>query len=174
MKKSVLTLFAALFATVAFSQRVTKGGSQINAGIGLTSGWGVPFYGGFDYGVHKDITVGAQVSYASTNRNFGYGTNNIAGTWFGVGANVNYHFNTVFEMPNEWDVYAGLTLAYNSFSWGYPNGYPVNYRVGSSSGIGFAGQIGARYYFSNKFGINLEFGGGSVASGGKFGVSFRL
>lgn len=174
MKKSILTLLAIAFATVAFSQRVLKGESQVNAGVGFTSGWGVPFYGGFDYGVHKDVTVGAQVTYASTNKNFGFGSNEIKGTWFGIGANANYHFNTVFEMPNEWDVYAGLTLAYNSFSWDYPSSFPKAARTGTNSGVGFAGQIGARYYFSDKFGVNLEFGGGNIASGGKFGVSFKL
>lgn len=174
MKKRALTFIVILFTTITFSQRVAKGESQINAGLGFASGWGVPFYGGFDYGVHEDITIGAQASFASTNKNFGFDTNNVKGTWFGLGVNGNYHFNTLLEIPNKWDVYAGITIAYNSFSWNYPSSYPNNFKTGSSSGVGIAGQVGARYYFSDKFGVNLEFGGGNVASGGKLGISFKL
>ena len=39
--------------------------------------------------------------------------------------------------------------------------------------LGF--QIGGRYYFTNKVGINLEFGGGhNTLSGGKIGISIKL
>ncbi|PIF00964.1 MAG: hypothetical protein CR994_02650 [Maribacter sp.] len=170
MKKIILTLFFVATTSLVLGQRVMEGESQINAGFGFTSDWGVPFYGGFDYGVHEDITVGLQVSYASETYNAGsYG--DYKGTWFGVGANGNYHFNTVLDIPDNFDVYAGVTLAYDSFSYKYPNGF-----IGSntSSGMGFAGQIGARYYFSDKLGVNLEFGGGNITSGGKIGISYKL
>ena len=172
MKKLFLML-GIISTTVAFGQRVQKGESQLNAGVGFASDFGTPFYLGFDYGVHPDITVGAQASYAS--KDYGYGTyGNFKGTWFGIGANANYHFNTILKFPNNWDLYAGATLAYNSFNYDYPNGLNSNVFGATSSGVGFAGQIGARYYFSENFGINVEFGGGTIASGGKAGVSYKF
>lgn len=170
MKKVILILFLVVTSSTVFGQRVMEGESQVNAGIGFTSGWGLPFYGGFDYGVHEDITVGLQASYATRTYNAGtYG--DYKANWFGIGANGNYHFNTILGIPDNFDVYAGVTLAYNSLSYNYPNGFAGS---NTGSGVGFAGQLGARYYFSDNFGINLEFGGGNIASGGKIGISFKL
>lgn len=172
MKKIIL---AALLATgtLAFAQRIQKGESQINAGVGFGSNYGVPVYVGFDHGVHPDITVGAQASFASKNYS-SPGYNDFKGSWFGIGINANYHFNTLLSIPNNWDVYAGATLAYNSFTYYWPNNSEIKGFAGSSSGVGFAGQVGARYYFTDKFGLNIEWGGGTVASGGKFGISYKL
>lgn len=166
MKKLVLGMFT-LVSVVVFGQRVQKGDIQLNGGIGFTSGWGVPVYVGLDYGVHKDITVGGQATYASHSENL-YKSN-----WFGIAANANYHFNSVLDIPNNWDLYAGLSLAYNNFSYTYTY---TNYVYGDakSSGVGFAGQVGARYYFNDHFGLNAEFGGGNIASGGKIGVSYKF
>jgi outer membrane immunogenic protein len=40
--------------------------------------------------------------------------------------------------------------------------------------LGLGIQVGGRYYFNEKFGLNLEFGGGNYVSGGKFGISLKL
>lgn len=172
MKRFFLVLVI-LSSSLVFSQRIQKDGKQINAGISLTSaGWGVPIYGGFDYGITNDITIGLQASYASQSKTFGGYSSK--GTWFGLGANGNYHFNTLLEIPNKWDVYAGVTLAYNSFSWNYPKEVSDAYKTGTASGVGLAGQVGARYFFSDTIGINLEFGGGNITSGGKVGITFKI
>ena len=171
--KKLLLVGAVALSAVVFGQRVQKGESQINAGIGFASDFGTPFYLGFDYGVHPDITIGVQGSYASKDYNYG-GFTSFKGTWFGVGVNANYHFNTILKIPNNWDLYAGGTLAYNSFDYKYPNGLNSDVFGGTSSGVGFAGQIGARYYFTNNFGLNVEFGGGTIASGGKAGISYKF
>lgn len=162
MKKLFLVGALALFGAMN-AQRVQKGESQINAGVGFSSDWGTPVYVGFDHGVHKDVTVGAEASFASHKYD-----GNVKGKWFGIGANANYHFNSVFKIPNNWDLYAGVTLAYNSFS------YDNSAFNGEASGVGFSGQIGGRYYFNDKFGVNVEFGGGTVASGGKAGISYKF
>ncbi|MBS9766914.1 MAG: hypothetical protein KGV44_05175 [Flavobacteriaceae bacterium] len=162
MKKLSL-LVMILFSTVVFSQRIQKGGHQVNAGLGFSSGWGLPVYAGYDYAVTNDITVGGQLSFATST----FGVNDVRGSWFGLGVNGNYHFNNVLQIPNNFDAYAGVTLAYNNFS--YNNGYS-----GNASGMGFAGQIGGRYFFNNKLAINVEFGGGNIASGGKVGITYKL
>jgi hypothetical protein len=81
--------------------------------------------------------------------------------------NGNYHFNTLFNMPSEWNFYAGLTLGY--YIWSDLDDYPD----ARGSGIGLDAQIGGRYFFSDKFGVNLEFGGGTGA-GGSFGITVKL
>jgi outer membrane immunogenic protein len=166
MKKRVLTFFLLITAGVVFAQGpISKGESQVNFGVGLSS-WGVPVYLGFDYGVHPDITLGAEASYRSYNDNWQNSKYNHS--VIGLQGNANYHFNTVLNIPSPWDFYAGLNLGF--YSWNSPN----NYEGSHNSGIGLGAQIGGRYYFSNKVGINLEFGGGNAFSGGKLGVTIKL
>jgi hypothetical protein len=169
--KKIIVLTLLLSTTMVFSQRIMEGDTQINAGVGFSSGgWGLPIYGGLDYGVTDDISVGGMVSFSS--QDYSYVDGKYKGKWMSIGANGNYHFNTLLDIPDEFDVYAGLTLAYNSFSYDYPAGdYTFSNKA---SGVGIAAQIGARYFFNDNIGINLEFGGGDIASGGKIGVTFRI
>lgn len=175
MKKLILAgALALLGATTMSAQRVVKGETQLNAGVGFSTGdWGVPVYAGVDYGVHKDITVGAEASYSSAKLgSYGY---KIKSTWFGVGVNANYHFNSLLKIPNKWDVYAGINLAYNNFSYDYPNGIDGSRFGFDGSGIGFGAQIGGRYYFTDNLGVNLQFGGGSVGdASGRVGISYKF
>ena len=169
MKKALITLVFLVAATAMFAQApIGIGQAQINAGFGFSS-WGLPVYGGIDFGVHKDITVGGELSFRSYNDY--YGSNNISSghTIIGISANGNYHFNTLLDIPEEWDVYAGANLGY--YIW-HTN--DSNYKGSGSSGLGLGIQVGGRYYFNDKFGINLEFGSGNSFSGGKVGISIRL
>jgi len=166
MKKQILTFVLLIAACVIFAQGpITKGQSQINVGVGLSS-WGVPVYLGFDYGVHPDITLGAELSFRSYNdyrHNYKYHHSII-----GFLGNANYHFNTVLNIPSPWDFYAGINLGF--YNWSSPNDYDGSH----NSGVGLGAQIGGRYYFSNKVGINLEFGGGNEFGGGKFGLTIKI
>jgi hypothetical protein len=166
MKKHILTLSLILISSIIFAQSpIAKGESQINAGIGLSS-WGVPVYIGLDYGVHPDITVGGELSYRSYGENFG--SNHYNSSVIGISGNGNYHFNRILEIPKNWDFYAGLNLGF--YIWNSPD----NYAGSHSSGLGLGGQIGGRYFFTDKIGLNLEFGGGNAFSGGKLGLTFKL
>lgn len=169
--KKMFVLAAALVSSFAFSQRIQQGGGQVNAGVGFSSGWGIPVYAGYDYGITNDITVGVQASYTNVNDKVVINGESLnqKSSWFGLGVNGNYHFNRLLKIPNNFDVYAGLTLAYDRFSY-----RASGIKSTSSGDLGFAGQIGGRYFFNNKFGINLEFGGGNVASGGKIGITYKL
>lgn len=148
---------------------VPVGGFQLNAGIGLSS-WGIPVYLGLDYGVHKDITLGGEIGYRSYNEdwNNGNGNGKYHHNILGFSVNGNYHFNTLLKIPQNWDFYAGLNLGF--FVWSSPDGYPGDH----TSGVGLGAQVGGRYYFNDKIGIQLEVGGGSSYSGGKLGLSFKL
>lgn len=158
----VMMLFA---ATAAFAQAPPgKGGSQFNAGLGFSS-WGVPIYIGADFGVHEDITIGPKVSY----RNYNY---NAAGAdWdqslLVIAFNGNYHFNRLLNIPSQWNFYAGVTLGY--YLWSDLD----EYNDAQSSSLGFDAQIGGRYFFNDKIGVNLEFGGGTAA-GGSFGITVKM
>ncbi|PVX52286.1 outer membrane protein with beta-barrel domain [Balneicella halophila] len=169
MKKLTVIVAMLSLATLSFGQRLMPGETQLNAGFGFNSGdWEIPIYVGVDYGVHPDVTVGGILSYSSAD--IKYHGDKDDGTWLSIGARGDYHFNTILEIPNNWDVYAGLTLAYNNFSYDHDwDGYDYD-----DSGIGLAAQIGGRYYFQDNFAINLEFGGGNIASGGKIGITYKF
>jgi hypothetical protein len=178
MKKIVLAFFILFVTTTSFSQGpIAKGQAQFNAGLGLSS-WGLPVYVGFDFGVHQDITIGAEAtfrSYTDHYKDYRY-THSI----FGVSGNANYHFNSLLNIPQNWDFYAGLNVGF--YYWNSPTIYYGEHY----SGMGIGAQVGGRYYFNDRFGINLELGGGNGFSGGntfrrghafsegKFGISVRL
>ncbi len=167
MKKIILLVALCLISIGSFAQgTLEKGGLQLNAGLG-TSGWGTPVYVGLDYGVHEDITIGGELSYRSD-------SNHIGGTKYGfsiigLGANGNYHFNRVLDIPSEWDLYAGLGLNY--YIWSYDND---DFQGSDDSDLGLGAQIGARYFFNDSFGLNLELGGGNATSGAKIGITYKF
>jgi hypothetical protein len=154
------SLLIALFTmSQSYAQSpLSIGEKQLNAGFGF-SGFGTPIYAGVDFGVSENITVGPQISYRGHNDTL-FDLNLIT-----IAATANYHFDTLLELPSEFNVYAGLTLGY--YLWNTPNDYPGSL----NSGLGLEAQIGGRYYFDPNWALNLEFGGGS-ANGGKVGISY--
>jgi outer membrane immunogenic protein len=167
MKKLRLILLLSVFTlcTVSAQSSLHKGTKQFNAGVGF-SGWGVPLYVGMDFGVSQDITLGFEASFRNYRQN--YTGTKYNSQIFGFSGNGNYHFNRILEIPSEWDFYAGLNLGY--FFWSTTNAYPGD----GSSGLGLGAQIGGRYFVNDKFGLNLEFGGGNAFSGGKFGITLKF
>ena len=166
MKKIILFTLA-LFVITSLSAQcpINKGQAQLNTGLGLYSS-GIPVYAGVDYGIHKDVTIGGEVSFRTYNNEWNNG--HYRHTGIGVMFNGNYHFNHVLNIPLEWDFYAGANLGF--FYWRSPNDYYGDEYANYGLGI----QVGGRYYFNEKVGINLEFGGGNALSGGKIGVSFKF
>jgi len=166
MKKLFLAIAFLLFFGVSFSQSaLPKGRAQLNAGVGFSS-HGIPLYIGFDYAVHRDVTIGAEFSFRAYNED--HKDHEYHHNVLGFTGNANYHFNTILNIPQNWDFYAGLNLGF--YVWNSPDDYDGDH----VSGLGLGAQIGGRYYFSDSFGLNLEFVAGNAYSGGKFGVSFRF
>jgi outer membrane immunogenic protein len=164
MKKLFAIVVLGFITSTAFAQgTLDKGAAQLNAGFGF-SAWGTPVYIGADFGVHEDITIGPRISH----RNYGFRRDgfNRRQSLTAIGFNGNYHFNRILGIAPEWDLYAGATLSYYSWS-------RVDWNGSYGSGLGFDLQIGGRYFLSDKVGLNLEFGGGQVA-GGSFGVTIKL
>ncbi len=166
MKKLLLGVAILLFATSAFSQ--TELGyhrNQLNIGVGLSER-GVPFYIGFDHGLGRDFTIGAEFSYRAYNENLGGAQ--YSHSIMGFSGNLNYHFIRTLDIPSQWDLYVGPNLGFYSYS------SPTNYTGNYNSEFGLGAQIGARYYLSRNMSLNLEFGGGNAFSGGKLGLTFKL
>jgi|APIni6443716594_1056825.scaffolds.fasta_scaffold23565_1 hypothetical protein len=162
----IAILFTLGFLTVNAQAPIGIGQAQINAGLGFSSS-GVPLYVGVDFGVHEDITVGGELSFRSYDDSWNETTYNHF--MMGIAGNANYHLNTLLELPKEWDVYGGINLGFY-----FVNTSDSGYGGTEDSGFGLGAQVGGRYYFNSKYGINLEFGGGSTFSGGKIGVTIRL
>lgn len=165
MKKQFLVLILLISTTAIFAQPISKGQSQLNVGVGFST-WGVPVYLGFDFGVHPDFTLGLELSYRGYNDDWDH--YKYRHSIIGFSGNANYHFNRVLNIPSPWDFYAGLNVGF--YSWNSPKEYHGSH----TSGLGLGAQIGGRYYFNNKIGMNLEFGGGNAYSGGKIGLTFKL
>ncbi len=168
MKKIILLI--ALF-TIGFTYAqspLEEGALQANAGVGF-SGWGVPIYAGLEYGVAPNISVGGELSYQTFTENNSFF--DVKSSVFGITGNGNYHFNEVFEIPSQWDLYAGANLSYYSWS-SKVNGDKVDYSGADNFGIGL--QVGGRYFFDDNFAINLQVGGGNVVSGGRIGITYKL
>jgi hypothetical protein len=161
----ILFFFFAYANKIEAQQPISKGKTQLNLGIGL-SNWGMPLYVGVDYGLNKNFTLGGEISFRSFNENWkgnDYGQNIV-----GFLGNINYHFNTVFDIPSKFDFYAGLNIGFYAWS------SPANYGGDNISGLGLGAQVGGRYYLSKKVALNLEIGGSNVFSDGKLGVTFKL
>lgn len=166
MKYLFSLIGAMLFVTFTYAQSpLSRGNAQLNAGVGF-SNHGLPVYVGFDYGVSRDVSLGAEVSYRGYSDN--WQSSKYHHNIWGFSGNANYHFNSIMHIPRNWDFYAGANVGF--YSWSSPSGYGGDY----TSGLGIGGQIGGRYYFNNGVGLNLEFGGGNAFSGGKIGLTFKF
>nr|WP_293839451.1 hypothetical protein [uncultured Arsenicibacter sp.] len=158
MKKilaTVLFIFALAASQQSYGQlAVDKGTKFLNAGIGL-GGWGGIGYGGgiglgasLEFGVAKNITVGAIGAFRGYS---GYGS------YFSIGARGSYHFNEILNISDEKvDLYAGLGLIYSAWTW---NSSYAGIR-GTYGGVGLGGHVGGRYFFKEKLGVFAEAGFG--------------
>jgi len=149
MKKIALLICSLSIVAFSFGQaNLDQGKMQFNLGVGLST-WGIPLYAGVDYWLTPEITLGLEASFRY-NLWYSYGV-------IGGSVNGNYHFGTLIDLPENLDVYAGISAGPYFSLGGYWNQLHV----------GFSGQIGGRYQINDNMWLNLELGGGSY-SGGKF------
>jgi len=163
MKKTTLFIFAILasFAMNAQNGPATSGGAgdtgarqQLNL---------------FLLGVSYDIPIiNEQIAltpYVSSSFNL---------HWVNIGVKGSYYFDKLLKLPAAWDVYAGVSVSYESYlgsdTW-YNNGN--SYKSGLGSGI----LVGGRWFWSEKWGVNLELAQhfiGYSSNSSYIGVTMRL
>jgi outer membrane immunogenic protein len=151
MKKIILlsllsVLFTGVMAQNGGAAPLAKGEKQLNFGTGFSNG-GIPAYVSMDFAIHKDITL-TPVLNVKIDDEFK----------FGALFKADYHFNSLLDIPSNWDFYAGAHAGFDFGDDFYPN-------------LGI--QVGGRWYWSDKWGLNVELGGGS-GFGTTFGLSMKL
>lgn len=174
MKTFFLSILLLSLSHLLFAQyALPKGKVQANVGVGLSS-WGLPLYLGLDVGVHKDISIGGEISYRTYNEKWKDRNNqyNFRRMILGISGNANYHLNSALDISKDWDLYLGINIGF--YSWSDPVRGNYVYDGRYNSGLGVGGQVGGRYYFSKKAAINLELGGGNAFAGGKLGITIKL
>lgn len=149
MKKLSLILGFIALVAVGFSQGkapLSKGDKQLNFGTGF-SNYGIPAYAGMDFAVHNDWTVGPVVKVHIDDD-----------IRIGALGRVDYHWNRLLEIPSNFDFYLGANV-------GLLSGDDLEFDLGL--------QVGGRWYWSDKWGLNVELGGGN-GYGTTVGLSMKL
>ena len=149
MKRFTLVLLLLIGATTFVSAQANKG---LNFGVGLSTG-GLPVYLNYDIPVASNLSVAPSVQ-----------TNLDGFNWITPAVKVDYYFDELFGLPEAWDVYAGGNLGFTIWMNGLNN---------ETNGIHLGIEIGGRWWFSPKWGLNLEFSGGT-GFGSKFGLSMKM
>lgn len=177
MKNKVLIGVTILFLACSMKSNAqfnpySEGNGLLSAGVGA-SGWGIPVFVRYEHPVADNISIGGALSFQSKSEN--YINSKWRHTITGLNARGSYHFNELFNAPDEWDFYGGASLGYFIWNTKYTGtGMSFDYTGSGSGGFSIGGHIGARYFINEKLGIVLELGGGSVLTGGTVGVTFLL
>ncbi|MCX8534572.1 DUF6646 family protein [Chryseobacterium luquanense] len=145
MKKLIFMLMMFVGATVSAQAYTGKGDQKVNLGLNAW-GYGTGISATYDYGLNQLISVGAGGNAYFDN----YRDNNKDNRVFIFGR-VNFHLKEALQLPEQLDIYPGVDLGV----------------LGRDFGIG--AHIGARYFFTDKFGVFAE-----VGNNGSLGVSFNF
>lgn len=139
-----ITLLFAFALVLGSSSLFGQARSQLNFGI---------------IGVSYDIPVAADVAispFAGTNLDL---------SWLTVGVKANYYFDGLFGLPEPWDVYAGANV-------GYAMTLDTNINPDNDLDLGL--QVGGRWFWSEKWGLYLELGGGKTGGTAGLGITMRM
>ncbi len=148
IKILVIFLISSLFVQAQGGDApLNKGMKQLNFGLGFAS-YGIPTYIGIDFAIHDDWTLGpvARLIFDEDHSSFG------------ALGRVDYHWNRLMGIPSNWDFYLGANV-------GVISGDDLDLDLGL--------QIGGRYYWSERWGVNLEIGGGTGYNSA-LGLSYRF
>ena len=166
MKKLVIVICLLALASLASAEGFEKGKTYLGPTIGY--GWGVGFGASGEYGVTEKIGAGGEFAYSSfTEKYTGYWAYEWKYTLIGVLAAGSYHFT-----PGKlFDPYIKVGLGYFNWDASYKDASGSTtvsslYSAGYTSGIGFAGQLGARYFFSPTMAGRASIGWPFIFAGG--------
>ncbi len=165
MKKTIIYFAIFLLAApMAMAQKFESGDSMLSAGLGVGGAYGVDYSptqspgfgvsyerGIWDIGGPGVISLGGYLGFKS----YKYGAyyNDAKFNYTIIGAKGTYHFNGLDV--DQLDLYGGIMLSANILS--VKNDYPGN---SNSSELGVSPYVGARWFFSDAFGVFAEVGYG--------------
>ena len=81
-----------------------------------------------------------------------------------LGVKGNFYFDELFGLPDPWDVYAGANVGF---------GIALNNDNGNASDLDLGLQVGGRWFWSDKWGLYVEIGGGKLG-GGAYGIGVTM
>jgi len=141
MKKLYLFIVLFVLSTSLNSQSFDgKGDKKLNVGYDIY-GYGEGIKATFDYGIHDMFSLGFGGSYYFDSDSEYY--------LFGRTA---FHFGKIMDYDSCFDLYPGVEIGYLE-----------------RGDVGFTAFIGARYFFSENFGVYAELG-----NNGSAGISFAF
>lgn len=109
-------------------------------------GLGTGLYASIEFPVHSAITIAPLV-------NTDWEFNHLV-----IAAKGNFYFDELIGLDSPWDFYAGANLGW---------------RISDDGKFNAGLQVGGRWFWSEKWGINAEFGGGTGVTGG-VGVTMKF
>ncbi len=192
MKKQFLCAFVFAFTLLSGSAaraQFAKGDILINPGVSfLGYGYNFGYSGGYsglpalsasvEYSITDQIGVGGYVGYQS--RSYKYSSSSkIRWTSIGFGARGVYHASSFLNdalnasiNEEKLDIYAGLSLGYQTYSWNYGDTGLSGLNNGTG-GVVLGGILGVRYMFSPNIGVYGELGRGAFGAI-TLGATFKL
>lgn len=176
MKKTLIILCMSVFALAANNayaqKKYVKGDFLLNFGVGAYYAYagGTPVIASGEFVVSDAFSIGPYAAFTS------YGYNNAGYNWaytfFDFGARGSYHFSKHIDtLPEQLDLYGGALLGFVVSAYTernnvtYTDAYPNTLRLGVFGG--------ARWYFTQKFGVNAEVAVEGVTPF-MAGISFKL
>jgi len=171
MKRILLiSLLLVIAVGLSFSQMAYKKGDQVvSLGLGLGGfagayggSSGIAISGGYEYGVHENVSLGGLVGYSSSSDEYNSyygGTYGWKYTYILIGARGAYHIDLLHN--SNIDTYGGVLLGYNivsSSATGTNSSYYGS--TASASYMLFGVFIGGRYYFNPNLAAQVELGYG--------------
>ncbi|ARS42581.1 hypothetical protein CA265_24120 [Sphingobacteriaceae bacterium GW460-11-11-14-LB5] len=183
MKKHLhLTALFILIALTGIAQSKSgsfnKGDNLFNIGVGI----GSPFFGSgytsslpvnpsisYERGVTDAISVGGQLSYASSKYEGFNNTYSFKESAIYVSARGSYHFNQLLDLNPKFDLYGGASLGYVTVSISDNQGS----FEGAASGLGFGLYAGSKYYLKPSTAIYAELGYQSLSLL-NIGIAFKF
>ncbi len=171
MKKLLMLL---LITTISFGTfeasaqtPYEKGSLDMNFTFGGSTGWGLsPLHFSMNYNIMDFLSIGGEVGYnidfywAGWYYYYGVYDNYLFTRHGGsVTARADYHFNSLMNLDPKWDIYAGVQTGIGFFGKFKNKNVEEAYTPTSNSVVLVLGpHAGARWYWSDKMGLNLETG----------------
>ena len=107
-------------------------------------------------GVSFEIPVASAITIAPT------AYTNLDLNHMTLGVKANYYFDDLIGFSDPWDFYAGANA-----------GFGIALNDSHSSGLDLGLQVGGRWFWSDKWGVYAEIGGGKLG-GGAYGVGITM